>query len=96
MSNKIEKPWAVYGTFAGKYMGKVVREGEIIDIRSSDKDQNPDLWPNFYVKQFYTSSEAIEYFLLHSGQENNKEKIVRDFLLRFPCEKVNLEKLLTK
>jgi hypothetical protein len=96
MADKIEKPWAVYGTFVTEYLGKIRTEGKVFDIRNSDTDSNPNLWDSSFVKQFKTSLEAINYFFPNSEYKNDKKRLIQNFLSRFPSEKTNLENLITQ
>jgi len=94
----IEKPWAVYHYLRPSGIGKVISENKFsLDLLYSEGQHfSLEIWDPNYVKRFETPLEAIDYFLPHSGQENNKEKLIEIFLCKFPSERANLEKILAQ
>lgn len=105
---KIEKPWAVYGWNMGAWdIGKVVEEkGHSLGIiyfegnRTGYSEDQPEVnvWGSKWVKTFDDPIRAMEYFLVNQQYHPKvgKERIIHDFLIRFPSERDNLVKRLPK
>lgn len=107
MSEKIKKPWAVYGWFLGSWsLGRVITEsknskGEMssLDIRYWDDQRYPaECWDPEWVKTFDNPLEAIDYFVDHQmvteGGGYSRKEAIELFREKFPKEREYLEKLL--
>ena len=95
IKKQIEKPWAVYTLIPS--IVKIIREEQdsLIVRDSESQSYLPMLLShNNSVKRFDTSYDAIEYFCKHYW--HSKQKMIQTFLISFPSERNNIEKLLAQ
>jgi len=99
LSERIEKPWAVYGWFMGSWgIGKIVNRGHTLDIQYCEgQHYPPECWDPKWVKRFDNPVKAMAYFKVHVHDSYyTKEKIIESFLRNFPSEETNLEEFLAQ
>ena len=106
----IEKPWAVFTFEYGvSNFGKVVKEDKkdekIIclwikyyegkEIFGAYSENEP--WDPNWVKTFDKSYKALSYFLsVKYPKIHNNKRVLEEFLIKFPSERLNIEKFLHK
>jgi hypothetical protein len=99
-TEKIEKPWAVYGWFLGAWdIGKIVKDSkDTCYIQYSERQQySPECWDKDWVHVFDNPVKAMAYFRVHvHDSDYTQEKVAERFLISFPSERANLERLLPK